>query len=83
MENVVLASCNEGKDPLEDFLGLFKDRAVDTTIPVLEVTMINITKKSHEGMVSIDDAEVNCWIKDQDSHWLAKKQNAFTPISLW
>ena len=80
MENVVLMSCeNKTKDPLEAIMSLLRDRALDATIPVLKVTMISIAKQHYEGMISINDGEVDRWIKDQDSHWLAEKQDAFTP----
>ena len=81
MENFVLMSCEDmTEDPLEAIMGLFKARALDATIPVLKVTMINIAKEYYDGMVSINDAEVNRWIKDQDSDWLATTQGSFTPF---
>ena len=81
MENIVLMSCeNEADDPFEAIMGLFKERALDATIPVLKVTMNNIAKEYYEGIININESEIDCWIKDQDSHWLATKQDAFTPF---
>ena len=82
IENVLLMSCeNKAEDPLEAIMGIIKDRAPDATIPALKVTIINITKEKYEGMVSINDDEINRWINDQDSDWLETKQAAFTPSS--
>ena len=74
---VILAPSGEN-DPLIQLLSVLGHRALIFPDPPMRVTMTDIGKHRHTGMMNATNEEISAWINGDGDPWLAEKQDFFT-----
>ena len=82
LSEVILApselALSEENDPLLQLLSVLRHQALLSSDPPMRVTLIEIGKHGHTGMMSATNEEISAWIDGDGDLWLAENQALFT-----